>query len=71
MTSYVQNLFGESYKNDLEEVQDYLLEQYKLLISKSNDNPKFREIAENLFLGEIDSFYNMKDYYPKEDLGID
>lgn len=71
MTSYVQNLFEESYKNDLEEVQDYLLEQYKLLISKSNDNPKFREIAENLFLGEIDSFYNMKDYYPKEELGID
>lgn len=68
----LKNIFDDSNSvtNDFE-VYDYLLEQYKLLASKAKNNPKFGDIAENLFLSEIDSFYSMFSVYSENELGND
>lgn len=71
MKSSQPNIFEESPKDDTYEYYDYLLKQYKILISKSKNNHKFGELAENLFLGEIDSFYDIGLKYSQKDLGKD
>ena len=68
----LENIFDDSNSvTDDFDVYNYLLEQYKLLASKAKNNPKFGDIAENLFLSEIDSFYRMFSACSKNELGSD